>query len=211
VYGSPASPPTSDPFGLVVWENVVYPADDAARAAAFARLRQQVGLTPEAILATEPETLQAVSSGGILAEHQADKLRTTARLVSKQFGGHLSAALQGLSAQQARRALRQFPSIGEPGADKILLFAGLFAVAALDSNGVRVLTRLGLADEQRDYAKTYRSAVSALAAELQDFEALWRAYVLLRQHGQELCRRSTPRCAACPLTQGCAYYQSHAH
>jgi endonuclease III len=110
---------------------------------------------------------------------------------------------------KARRILRQFPAIGEPGADKILLLSGLFAVPALDSNGVRVVTRLGLADEQRDYAKTYGCAVTGLAERLEP-DAFTRAYLLLRQHGQELCRRSAPRCSACPLTDACAYYRKTA-
>jgi endonuclease III len=180
------------------------------RAAAFARLRREVGTTPAAILAVEPDRLRAVSSGGILADEQAAKLQAAARLVVEQFGGNLSQALEGLPLAKARHVLRQFPAIGEPGADKILLLSGLAAVPALDANGVRVVTRLGLAEEQRDYAGTYRSAVAAVAASLEP-DAFRRAYLLLRHHGQELCRRSAPRCSACPLTSTCAYYQSHAH
>ena len=58
----------------------------------------------------------------------------------------------------------QFPSIGEPGAEKILLFARVYPVLGLDSNGVRVLTRLGLVVEAKSYAATYRG-VQRLAAE----------------------------------------------
>ena len=50
----------------------------------------------------------------------------------------------------------QFPMIGEPGAEKILLFSGVLAVLALDSNGVRVLVRLGVGEERKSYAATYK-------------------------------------------------------
>jgi endonuclease III len=30
-----------------------------------------------------------------------------------------------------------------------------------------------------------------------------RAHLLLKRHGQELCRRTRPRCAECPLAAGC--------
>jgi endonuclease III len=101
----------------------------------------------------------------------------------------------------------QFPSIGEPGAEKVLLLARTHAVLGLDSNGVRVLTRLGLVGEGKSYAATYR-AVQTFAAPYagRGIEWLIRAYQLLRRHGQELCRRSRPSCERCPVADGCAYY-----
>jgi hypothetical protein len=50
--------------------------------------------------------------------------------------------------------------------------------------------------------------VQSFAQPYQDRGIDWliRAHQLLRRHGQELCRRSRPRCAACPLTAQCAYY-----
>jgi endonuclease III len=36
---------------------------------------------------------------------------------------------------------------------------------------------------------------------------LIEAHLLLRRHGQELCRRSEPACAKCPLAGECRYYQ----
>jgi len=101
----------------------------------------------------------------------------------------------------------KFPSIGEPGAEKILMFARTHAVLGLDSNGVRVVTRLGLVNEDKSYACTYKGVQAwAEAYVAQGTEWLIRAHQLLRQHGQELCRRSRPRCEQCPLRDGCRYY-----
>jgi endonuclease-3 len=61
----------------------------------------------------------------------------------EEFGGDLGAALRAAPGK-ARRALRSFPGIGEPGAEKILLFSGRQARLAPESNGLRVLVRLGL-------------------------------------------------------------------
>ena len=115
--------------------------------------------------------------------------------------------MERLPLDQAKRRVMKFPSIGEPGAEKILMLARTHAVLGLDSNGVRVLTRLGLVDEEKSYAQTYRG-VQALAREYEDRGVDWliRAYLLLRQHGQELCKRSRPRCEVCPLTDRCRYY-----
>ena len=58
---------------------------------------------------------------------------------------------------RARRLLRRFPGIGEPGADKVLLFSRTQPVFALDSNGLRTLLRLGYGREVKSYPATYRS------------------------------------------------------
>jgi endonuclease III len=36
-----------------------------------------------------------------------------------------------------------------------------------------------------------------------DVDFARRAHLLLRRHGQLLCRRSAPECGACPLARGC--------
>ncbi|HEX7615962.1 MAG TPA: hypothetical protein VF554_11890 [Thermoanaerobaculia bacterium] len=77
---------------------------------------------------------------------------------------------------------------------------------APDSNGLRVLVRLGYAQEDANYAKTYRAAAEAVAPELpKDSNRLIAAHQLLRRHGQEICRRSEPRCDVCPLARGCDF------
>jgi endonuclease III len=84
-------------------------------------------------------------------------------------------------------------------------------VLALESNGLRVLLRLGYGEEQKDYAASYRSvrtAVEAVAGT--DVDQLVRAHHLLRRHGQELCKNKAPRCKECPLAGGCAYDRQRA-
>ena len=107
---------------------------------------------------------------------------------------------------EARRALEAFPSIGPPGADKILLLTGARAILALDSNALRVLLRLGYGEEHKTYATSYASAQKAAMAELpRTLPALRNAFALLRCHGQALCRRNHPRCTICPLRSSCPF------
>jgi endonuclease III len=202
-YGEPTAPPARSVFELLVRENVAYLVDDSRRAAAFSALSQLVGLSPEAILQAPDETLRAIAGAGILAGNQVDKLRRIAALAQEESPDEARAK----SLAQAKKQLMRYPSIGEPGAEKILLFARSHAVLGLESNGVRVLTRLGLVDEASSYSKTYR-AVQAWAEPLRERGVEWllRAHQLLRTHGQELCKRTQPRCAACPLSDGCRYY-----
>ena len=48
-------------------------------------------------------------------------------------------------------------------------------------------------------------AVSGIVNQLFPIEAQ-RAHVLFRRHGQEICKRSAPRCELCPLRGDCAWY-----
>jgi endonuclease-3 len=206
-YGRP-KPPKSDPFELILWENVVYLLSDERREAAFEALRERVGLTPKAILGAPQATLLEIAKmGGMRPEVRVERFRTIARITLDQFQGDLRKVLK-LPLKQAKKALQLFPTIGEPGAEKILLFTKSYPVLGLDSNGLRVLRRIGYGKECKNYSATYHSVQEAVAGEIgQNCGPLIKANQLLRQHGQERCKLNAPLCRICPLTDLCAYYK----
>jgi endonuclease-3 len=204
-YGSPAPPHLSDPLELVIWENIAYLANDERRAEAFASLKRNIGTRPEQILAAKRSALSAIAKAGILPDLSSEKLLTIARIAYEQFGSDLQSVLKK-PLPQAKKALKKFPGIGEPGAEKILLFTRSYPLMALDSNGLRVLCRVGFAKEQSNYSVTYRAIQDAIRQQLpKDYDSLIRAHQLLRQHGQTICKRSKPRCVECPLRDSCNY------
>jgi endonuclease III len=108
------------------------------------------------------------------------------------------------------KALRLFPGIGEPAAEKILLFTRAQPVLALDSNGLRALRRLGYGEEKKNYAATYASVRDAFAPSLPGrYDTLIEAHQLLRRLGRELCKVSAPRCGSCPLAGVCPHALRH--
>lgn len=144
--------------------------------------------------------------GGMHPERRVDKLREIGELAIEAGGGRLEKVLE-LATKDARKVLKRFPGIGDPGADKILLFCGASPEMSLESNGLRVATRLGYGEEAKSYAATYRSAIVALEPELERrVTRRTRAYELLRTHGQSLCKRTAPDCDACPLSDTCRYF-----
>jgi len=206
-YGSPAPPPSTDPLELIIWENVAYLASDKRRAEAFVTLKQTIGTRPEQILAAKHSALAAIAKAGILPDVSAEKLLAIAKIAYEEFDSDLRSVLKK-PLLQAKKALKKFPSIGDPGAEKILLLTRSHPVMALDSNGLRVLCRVGFAEEQKSYPATYRLVLDAIHGQLpRDYDSLIRAHQLLRQHGQELCKRSKPRCTECPVRDGCNYSQ----
>ena len=204
-YGNPAPPTTTDPLELIIWENIAYLASDERRADAFATLKRNIGTRPEQILAAKHSALSAIGKAGILPDVSAEKLLTIAKIAYEAFDSDLRSALKK-PLPLAKKALKRFPSIGDPGAEKILLLTRSYPVMALDSNGLRVLCRVGFAEEQKNYSATYRLVQDAIREQLpRDYDSLIRAHQLLRQHGQELCKRSKPHCTECPLRDSCNY------
>ena len=99
------------------------------------------------------------------------------------------------------------PGIADPGADRILLFAGIAPIAAIPSNGTQVLIRIIRGKEYEDYGTNYREAQKAIAAEVPEtLDGRARAYLLLKHHGQEICKRTKPRCQECLIHSSCAYF-----
>jgi endonuclease III len=190
---------------MILWENVAYLADDDRRQQAFQTLKQRVGTKPTQILSASDEALLEVTRHGIMPEKFVEKLRKCAEIALEEFDGDLRPVLK-LPLPRAKKALQTFPGFGEPGAEKIMLFSRAYPVLALESNGVRVLLRLGFGEEKKSYATTYRLVQRAVEGELDgDYPWLIEAHLLLRRHGQELCRRSEPRCDECPLAADCEY------
>ena len=206
-YGRPTPPRTRDPFELVLWENVAYLVDDERRARAFTQLKKTVGLRPQDVLAARGDALLTVACHGIKPELRVGTLRRCAEIAVKEFGADVRSALE-LPPKEAMRKLRKFPSIGEPGAEKILLFTRTHPVFALESNGLRVLLRLGYGKESKSYGASYRSVRGGVSEEIvADCDWLIRAHLLLKRHGQETCRRSAPECEICPVQDGCSFFK----
>jgi len=185
----------------------VYLANDKRRGEAFSTLKETIGTRPEQILASKHSALAAIGNAGILPDVSAEKALSIAKIAFEQFDSDLRSVLKK-PLSQAKKALKRLPRIGDPGAAKILLLTRSYPVMALDSYGLRVLCRVGFAEERKNYPATYRLVLDAKHAQLpKDYDSLIRAHRLLRQHGQELCKRSKPRCTECPVRDSCNYSQ----
>lgn len=201
-----APPPVpSEPFALILWENIGYLIDDQRRRTLFDAFVARIGLSPAAILAADEALLfELAERGGMRPDVRVELWLAIANIVQTDCNGDLSATISVLPLPKARALLKRFPTIGDPGADKILLFCGLAVRPCLESNGLRVLARLGYFQEQPSYNTSYKAAIAVLAAEgVVGGGALIQAHAVLREHGKVLCRRGTPFCTACPLEEGC--------
>ena len=208
-YGKLKPPPIKDPFELVLYENVSYLVDDDHRLRAFRNLKQVIGHKPEDLLSASAKQFESViRMAGIDKKGRVAKLIACAEVAVKKFNGNVSHVLK-MPYKKAVAAMKLFPSIGEPGAKKILLFCGVGQVLPLESNGMRVMVRLGFGSESSNYPKTYRSVREAVDGRSPiDKKWLIAAHLLLRKHGQTTCKSKQPDCDRCSLAETCTFGQA---
>src|SRR2546429_9765248 len=97
-------------------------------------LRKRAGTKPHEILAASHENiLQATKLGGMHPEQRINRLKEIALIAMNEFYGDLNQSLK-LPLPKAKQALRKFPSIGEPSAEKILVFTRSHRVLGLASH-----------------------------------------------------------------------------
>jgi endonuclease III len=204
-YGKPKLPRAKGPFELVLWENACYLLTDERRTEVFEGLREKAGLNAAAIWSAEKAVLLPLARmGGMHPETRVFRWREIARITLDQFAGSLDDILK-LPYAAAKKALQQVPNIGAPGAEKILMLCGMAVALPLESNGLRVLTRVGYGRSGKSYGATYKSVQEGIAAELpRDAALISRAHLLLREHGKNTCRNNAPLCGQCPVEGLCA-------
>lgn len=204
-YGKPKAPITRDPFEMLLLDKSGYLVPDEKRERAFGELKKRVGTTPEKIDAAPIAVLREIAAiGGIYADTRALRMKQCAELALAEP----LAEVVKLEFRKARKAIAKYPMIGEPGAEKILLFAGAFPVLGLESNGLRVAVRLGFGEEHKNYSTMYRRTRDAMDLTGWSCPQLIQAHQLLRRHGQETCRRTGPGCETCVLRRECRYFLS---
>lgn len=197
----------TDPYQFLIWWHCGYPASDVTCGKGWRSLEREIGVGAQEILAsTDEELTRALKPGGMVPEIRAMRLKEIADRTEEEFDGNLAAALAGPIAR-TREILKSFPSIGDPGADRILLFGGIAPVTAIPSNCPHVIVRIQRGAEPENYAATYREAQEAIEKQVKaNYDARRRAFLLLKRHGQETCKRTNPKCVGCPVNDQCAYF-----
>jgi endonuclease-3 len=206
-YGAQKPRWPTEPYEFLIWWHCGYPASDAACARGWKSVQEKIGIEPQQILAAPtPELASALKPGGMVPELRAVRLKEIAARIKDEFGGDLRGGLIG-PLKDVRKSLKRFPGVADPGADRILLFGGIAAVAAVPSNCPHVLVRIERGQEGENYGVTYKEAQQAIQAEVPEtFDARARAYLLLKKHGQDICKRTTPLCNQCAVSAACVFF-----
>jgi endonuclease-3 len=206
-YGSQKPWWPTEPYQFLIWWHCGYPASDAACQRGWESVKEKIGIDPRQILAASARELaSALKPGGMVPELRSVRLKEIAARVQDQFGGDLRSGLVG-PLKDVRKSLKRFPGVADPGVDRVLLFGGIAPVAAVPSNCPQVLVRIQRGQEPENYGITYKEARQAILAEVPEiFDARTRAYLLLKRHGQDVCKRAKPLCNQCVVNTACAFF-----
>jgi endonuclease III related protein len=207
-YGEQAPGFPVDPYLFLIWWHCGYPPGEERCNRGWKALEAAVGVSAPLLAAARSTRIaRALKAGGMVPELRAARLRSIARSVLEDYAGDLRAALAALPAGEARKRLRKFPGVGAPGADRILLFAGLEPVAAVPSASPHVLVRIQCGREGAKYTETYRQAQQLIGTHSPaTLTARRRAYLLLQRHARESCKAKNPKCGQCPVSGSCRYF-----
>lgn len=197
---APTGPP-EDPWRHALWIAASYLVDDATHHRVLAALEAGLGLDPTQLASADPAELAAlITPGGMSPPMRAGKVQRAASALL-EAGLRGEGALRELAQREPARAARvlaRCPGISPIVAQRVLVRAGALAGLPLESNGLRVLLRLGFGAETPRWESSLASAVAAVEDLPASPAECWRWLETLRQHGQRLCKRS-PRCGDCPL------------
>lgn len=196
-----------DPYEFLVWWHCGYPPSDEACNKGWAALKASFDIAPAKLAKAKEAALSRVlKAGGLIPELRAPRIKAVAGEVVEEWGGDLSRALRAMPPAAAVKTLKKFPGIGEPGAERILLFGNIAPLPAVPSNATQVAVRMQHGSPFDSYAKNYKEGRKLIETQTPaTASARRRAYLLLKVHGQTLCKRSTPKCDACPIARTCAY------
>lgn len=188
---------TSDPYAIWVSEVMLQQTRVAVVEDRFRAFLARFPTIGSLARAREEDVLALWSGLGYY--RRARMLHKAAQLVSNKLGGTLPRSAQ---------ELRLLPGVGTYTAAAIASIAFGEPVAVVDGNVLRVLCRLMRWDGEKSGAGLKRKA-EGLAAELVDPRQPGDFNQAMMELGATVCLPRNPRCAACPLRQGCRTRGEH--
>ncbi|MDQ6979124.1 MAG: endonuclease III domain-containing protein [Mariprofundaceae bacterium] len=164
---------------------------------AIAQLKAADCLTPQAILACQPERLQALIRPSGFFRQKSERLVTISAFYL-QHGG-----VDGLRPRPLatlRKMLLDLHGIGAETADCMLLYVLDKPVFVIDTYTRRLTHRLGWLPESVD---AYDAVQAFFQQHLEASVPLFQEFhALIVQHAKQHCLKK-PRCTACPLAEHC--------
>jgi endonuclease-3 related protein len=189
--------PGETPFEVIVgailtqntsWQNVER---------AIHNLREADLLEPRALYDVPIEELEELIRPAGYFRIKAKRLRSLLEFLVQRYDGSLDAMFK-TSLPELREELLNVHGIGPETADSILLYAGNLPSFVVDAYTHRVFSRHGWIDFEADYHQIQ----DYIQGELPQEVSLYNEYhALLVRLGKDYCRKTNPKCEACPLRE----------
>ena len=148
------------------------------------------------------DVVEAIRPAG-LANQKGPRIQAALRYITEQRGELTLDFLAEMDVPDAKRWLVQINGIGPKTAAIILLFAFNKPAFPVDTHVHRVTQRLGLIGPRTSAERAHDELEAIIPP-----DEYYPAHLNFIQHGREVCQARNPRCAECPLTAYCDYYQT---
>ena len=178
---------------------------EAQEARAYAAMMARFG-TYEAVRVAAFDELVASIGGVNWPEVKAGNIQKVLNRIHEERGELSIAFLSELPTEDALQWLLDLPGVGLKTATLVLLFCFGQAVLPVDTHLHRVSGRLGLIGPKVSAEKAHAQLLALLP---KNGHVLYNFHIAMLRHGQKICVWKNPRCAKCPLTDVCNYFQEN--
>jgi endonuclease-3 related protein len=189
--------PGDSPFEVLVGAVLVQNTAWRNVERAIENLRDAGVMEPRTLYAlTEVELAELIRPAGYY-QVKARRLRNLLRLVVETYDGSLAAMFR-TDLGSLREELLAVNGIGPETADAILLYAGNLPSFVVDTYTHRVMARHGWIGYEAGYHEIkeyFEGGLPAVAPLYNEYHAL------LVRLGKDYCRKTGPKCEACPLVE----------
>jgi len=176
----------------VSWKNVEV---------AICRLKEKDLLSLQTINQAAASDIAPLIRSTRFYNEKAKKLKNFARWLFSSYGGSLD-LMFSRELWELRKELLTVKGLGEETVDSILLYAGNKNVFVVDAYTIRILSRLGLAQEGWRYTDYQGFFMNYVERDLKIYNDYHAQIVRL---GHLYCRKTNPLCKQCPLRELCNF------
>ncbi len=190
--------PGTSPYGVLVAEMLLRQTRASMVAPVWVELVERFP-DPQELALAGPHSLHELVWQLGFGRQRVAALLGMARAVNERFGGVLPARVHDLE---------KLPHVGPYAARAVCCFAFGQQLAIVDSNVLRVLSRLTGCEFSRDIRRSRARGAWELATRLVPAGAAREHNYGLLDFAAEVCRPVKPRCNTCPLAGTCHYARS---
>jgi endonuclease III len=197
-YGSPRHHNKSDPLDEMVFILLSSRTGENKYLDTYECLKATFS-TWEAVLSSESSQIARCIGHGGLARKKERWLRESFTTLKERQGKVDLSLLSNMNTQVAEGFLTSLPGIGLKSARCILMYSLNRPVFPVDTHCRRVLSRLGIIEDQRLTDRVQNDIQSKIPSDVR-----YSLHVNVIAHGRRVCLPRVPRCSACFLAPRCA-------
>ena len=200
-YGEPDWRPHLPPVDELVSTILSQSTSDGNRDKGFFALKARYPDWESVMNAPVEEVRDTIRPAG-LANQKAPRIQAALRRIEEERGELSLDFLEDMTEEDAMAWLISLKGVGRKTASIILLFSFGRPAFPVDTHVHRVTGRLGLIGPKVTADKAHD-----ILENMADPDTYYAMHLNLIQHGRQVCGARNPKCAQCPLTENCDYFQ----